>query len=310
MGKLADRPAIDIDNAVYIATDAAGTSGRRYRYDSANSKWIELDVLLYADKDGKIIGDLAGKADEAVHAETAATAAKANTAQQAEIAVVAQRLQTPVKINGVDFDGTRSINTGAGGDGASSSDAYQNLLWRTAQNEREIANIELAFEDANIFPDYNNLLVENFANGAAETDRLTVAVTSIAAGDNSLDVVDLSQLKVGKIYTLTDGSQQEYVQIKSMVKSGTTYRVMLENNTTNTYSSLPALYRTTASITENGAEGTGSSRIYQYATDTIWKGVNASTEVDIPLNTTTDNAAAFTITGDIAFTASGEITLT
>lgn len=308
IGKLADRPAAEVDNAVYVATDATATSGRRYRYDSALQVWKEFDVVLYADENGKIIGNLKGNADTASHADTAAEAAYAATAQQAEVSVTTERLKTPVMINGIRFDGSQSINIGIGGSG-SDVDAYQQLLWRTAQNEREISNIELSLADENIFPDYNNLLVENFAGGAEETDKLTIAVTSIAAGDNSLDVSDLSQLRQGMILTLTDGAQQEYVQIANLIKSGSTKRVMLVSNTTNTYSSLPALYRTTASIKADGAEGTGTSRFYKHQSSTVWQGVNASAEVGIPLNTATNNQSAFTISGDIAFTAAREITL-
>ena len=309
IGLLANRPATEVDNAVYVATDGAATSGRRYRYDAALQVWKELDMVLYADEDGKIIGNLKGNADTATHADTSAQAAYAATAQQAEVSVTTERLKTPVKINGISFDGSQSINIGIGGSDPGTTDAYQQLLWRTAQNEREISNIELALADEGIFPDYNNLLVENFKNGADETDQLAVAVTSIAAGDNSIDVSDISQLKQGMILTLSDGAQQEYVQIANLIKSGLVRRVMLVSNTVNTYASLPALYRTTASVTAEGAEGTGTSRFYKHQSSTVWQGVKASTEVDIPLVTTTDNQSAFTISGDIGFTAAGEITL-
>ncbi|MGL6015887.1 MAG: hypothetical protein ACRCZU_07340, partial [Selenomonadaceae bacterium] len=117
IGKLADRPAAEVDNAVYVATDATATSGRRYRYDAALQQWKEFDVVLYADENGKIIGNLKGNADTATHAETAAEAAYAATAQQAEVSVTPERLKTPVNINGIPFDGSQSISIGIGGSG-------------------------------------------------------------------------------------------------------------------------------------------------------------------------------------------------
>ena len=309
IGLLANRPATEVDNAVYVATDGATTSGRRYRYDAALQVWKELDMVLYADEDGKIIGNLKGNADTATHADTSAQASYAATAQQAEVSVTTERLKTPVKINGISFDGSQSINIGIGGSDPGTTDAYQQLLWRTAQNEREISNIELALADENIFPDYNNLLVENFQNGADETDQLTVAVTSIAAGDNSIDVSDISQLKQGMILTLSDGAQQEYVQIANLIKSGLVRRVMLASNTVNTYASLPALYRTTASITAGGAEGTGTSRFYKHQSSTLWQGLSAITPRSILLNTTQSNASAFTTTSSIQYTVDGMVTL-
>ncbi|MGL6014991.1 MAG: hypothetical protein ACRCZU_02690, partial [Selenomonadaceae bacterium] len=203
---------------------------------------------------------------------------------------------------------SKSINIGIGGSGGD-VDAYQQLLWRTAQNEREISNIELSLADENIFPDYNNLLVENFANGAEETDQLTVAVTSIAAGDNSLDVADLSKLKHGMILTLSDGAQQEYVQVASLIKSGSTKRVMLVSNTANTYASLPALYRTTASIKSDGAEGTGTSRFYKHQSGTIWSGITASAPSTVQLDTSQSNSTSFSLTSSIQFTSDSLITL-
>lgn len=315
IGLLANRPTTEVDNAVYMATnvtvgtDGKATSGRKYRYDATLQVWKELDMVLYADADGKIIGNLKGNADTASHAETAAQAAYAATAQQAEVSVTTERLKTPVKINGISFDGSQSINIGIGGSDPGTTDAYQQLLWRTAQNEREISNVELALADDSIFPDYNNLLVENFKSGAVETDLLTIAVTSIAAGDNSLDVADLSQIRQGMILTLTDGAQQEYVQIASLIKSGSINRVMLVSNTANTYASLPALYRTTASIKSDGAEGTGTSRFYKHQSGTVWSGITASKPSTVQLDTSQSNSTSFSLTSSIQFTSDSLITL-
>lgn len=307
-GLLADRPAAEIDGSVFVAMDEK----KCYRYNSATQHWDYFDTLITRQDDGKIHveeADHAAKADAADHAEAATNAGYAASTQRAEIATAAERLAVPVDINGIPFDGTHSISIGVAGNSNSDVSAYQQLLWRTAQNEREISNVELALADENIFPDYNNLLIENFKNGSAETDLLTVAVTSIAAGDNSLDVDDLSQLRQGMILTLTDGTQQEYVQIAGLIKNGSIKRVILVSNTANTYASLPALYRTTASIKPDGAEGTGTSRFYKHQSGTIWSGITASAPSTVQLDTSQSKSTSFSLTSSIQFTSDSLITL-
>lgn len=304
-GLIASRPAEEVDGAVYVATDEK----KRYRWNATTKAWDYIDTLITRQSDGKIHVEEADHATKADHAEAATNAGYAASTQRAEIATAAERLAVPVDINGIPFDGTRSISIGVAGNSDSDVSAYQQLLWRTAQNEREISNVELALADENIFPDYNNLLIENFKNGSAETDLLTVAVTSIAAGDNSLDVDDLSQLRQGMILTLTDGAQQEYVQIAGLIKNGSIKRVILVSNTANTYASLPALYRTTASIKPDGAEGTGTSRFYKHQSGTIWSGITASTPSTVQLDTSQSNSTSFSLTSSIQFTSDNLITL-
>ena len=165
------------------------------------------------DDNGKLPADITGSA---VHATNAESAKHASTADEVEHSDTAGKLAIPIKINGVPFDGSRSINIGIAGDGQEAISGYQSLLWRTAQNEREISNITLALEDMQIYPDYNNLLAENFTGSLGDVDMTTVSVTSCAAGDDSIDVVSLYDLRIGKIYTIADGTRQEYVKIKSL----------------------------------------------------------------------------------------------
>lgn len=246
-------------------------------------------------------------ADEADHAKNAENAKYAITANEADVSKETVKLSVPVKINGIPFDGTRSITIGLVGGDQEAVNGYQQLLWRVAQNERELSNISLALEDMNIFPDYNNLLVENFTEGLDDVDMTIIVVTSVAAADNSLDVNDLTSIKVGNIYALTDGNKQEYVQVKAIIKNGSTKRVVLEEPLQNEYNpNSAALYRTTAAISEQSAIGTGTNQSYAWLPTTIWKGANASTEIILPISGDKDD---FFIDGDIGFTADGAVTL-
>ena len=326
MGLESERPETEEVNAIYIAHDTK----KKYRYDNG---WNLMNVvipedivtvaapnkLLRLDDNGKLPTDITGSsphaeeadhafhADEAVHATNAESAKHASSADEVEHSTTTGKLAIPVKINGVPFDGSRSINIGIAGEGQEAINGYQSLLWRTAQNEREISNITLALEDMQIYPDYNNLLAENFTSSLDDVDMTTVSVTSCAAGDDSINVANLAGLRIGSTYTIADGSKQEYVQIKSVVKNETTLRVIFNNQLQNTYSiNSTFLYRTTATISNNQAIGTGNSKNYSWYPNEIWQGVNASTEVILSLSNKVDD---YIVDGDIGFTTDGAFTL-
>lgn len=295
-------------NDVYLQLPTAEADGWVYRYSNERGTWVKLYPLLRKSEVGKIVGDLAGKADEAAHADAAAVAARATQAKEAELAQRATRLATPVRINGIEFDGSRSINISAEGEGTS-PEGFSQLLQRMNQNERELSNIELKLADEGIYPDYNNLLAENFKNGAEELDETAVKVTSLAAGDDSMDVEGLSQLKVGNVYTLTDGDQQEQVRIKAMARKGTTNRVVLAEKTKKVYEGTPMLVRTTARKSAEYLEASASLRSIDCTPLTVWMGQSAHSEGELPVATGIGNSADFTQSGDTGFTKDGLLTI-
>lgn len=304
-GLIASRPAEEVDGAVYVATDEK----KCYRYNSATQHWDYFDTLITRQDDGKLHVEEADHATNADHATAATNAAYAETVGNAEYSDTTGKLKTPISINGISFDGSHDIRipTGTGGDADVS--AYESLLWRTNQLEDEISNLELAQEDANIFPDYNNLLVENFKS-TADIDQTAVLVTSSAAGDDSLNVASLSSLRAGAIYMLTDGTLSEYVTVKGLVKNGTTYRVVLTAVIKNVYKDSTAyLYRTTSKVSNGKATGSGVTSSVSYAPTLVWSGEGTSTPVSTKLNTTTDNAASFTSDSGVVYTSDGLVTI-
>ena len=294
LGKLEERPeTFELDGAIFVALDDM----KIYQYNLSEGKWKYIDTVILKDDTGKIIGDLKGTADHALAADNANYSA---TAAEAETSKETLRLRTPVKINGVAFDGTQSINIGIGGTDGESVDSYQQLLWQTDRNSRDIASIALSLEDADIYPDYNSLLVENFANDN-DIDKNKINVLAIASGDDSVEVDNVDNVIKGETYTLSDGSfSQEEKQVKDVVKSSTTNRVVFTEPIANIYDPKTTfLYRTTAFITDNKASGTGSNKLINWTPSLVWKGISGTQETTVMLDTSLANTSNFNITGDI-----------
>ena len=311
-GLIASRPAEEVDGAVYVATD----ENKRYRWNGTAKSWDYIDTLVLKNSDGEIVGSISGnaktadlalkanKATEAEHAAAATNAGYAETVGTAEYSVETGKLKTAVSINGIPFDGSQSIRIPTTGS-TEDETAYESLLWRTEQTERELSNIELAIEDSNIYPDYNNLLVENFKS-TSDVDQTAVLVTSSAAGDSSINVSSLSQLKTGNLYMLTDGTQSEYVTVAGLIKNGTTYRVTLTANITNVYKDNTAyLYRTTSKVGNGKASGSGVTSNVSFNPSLVWTGEGSSVASTASLNTTLGNAGSYASTSGVTYTDGG-----
>ena len=175
---------------------------------------------------------------------------------------------------------------------------------RVRQLERENANLALRLEAEGMMPDCNMLLAENFKNPDS-VDKFEVNVTSCAAGDDSIDVLSNYGFIVGSWYWITDGVHAEYVQVKSVIKNGSVYRVILTKPLTETYQiEQTKIYRTTAWISEQGiVHGSGDVLGVTYTPTITWRGTSEGGVADSneQLLTSQDNADNFTIKGLIAF---------
>lgn len=211
----------------------------------------------------------------------------------------------PKTINPMGFDAFKAKVLG--GDGADISI----MRGRIDQAEREMANMALRLEAEGIYPDYNTLLAEDFKIPDL-VDQFSCDITSIVAGDDSIDVSTLRGIVPGAYYTISDGVGQERCQVKSVVKNGSTYRLIMVSVIQNTYlQGQTTMYRTTAQIQSSvgQAEGSGDRRTALWQPALVFSGTNANTSMTIPLVTTAANAGAFTTIGDIAYTADGAVTL-
>ena len=183
---------------------------------------------------------------------------------------------------------------------------------RVRQLERENANLALRLEAEDMIPDCNMLLAENFKNPDS-VDRFEVNVTSCAAGDDSIDVLSNYGFIVGSWYWITDGVHAEYVQVKSVIKNGSVYRVILTKPLTETYQiEQTKIYRTTAWISEQGiVHGSGDVLGVTYTPTITWRGTSEGGVADSneQLLTSQDNADNFSSKGHIAFNGSDLATL-
>lgn len=183
------------------------------------------------------------------------------------------------------------------------------LKGRLTQLEREQANISLALTAQQIYPDYNMLLSEDFIV-PDKIDTFACKVLSVVAGDNGIDVETLSGIVPGAWYTITDGVNQEYFQIQSCIKNGSVFRILANKNLSNTYKIDETLIlRSTAEIGAGVVYGSGDKKGFNWSPSLIWQGVESNVATTIKLETTQEKADEFIISGEIAFTGSGFITL-
>lgn len=182
---------------------------------------------------------------------------------------------------------------------------------RVRQLERENANLALRLEAEGMMPDCNMLLAENFENPDS-IDQFEVKVTSCAAGDDSIDVESNYGFIIGSWYWITDGVHAEYVQVKSVIKNGSVYRVILTKVLKETYDiPVAKIYRTTAWITEQGTVyGSGDVLGTVYKPETVWRGTTAggTAESNEELLTGEEYKDNFEVDGTV-FNEAGLVTL-
>lgn len=164
--------------------------------------------------------------------------------------------------------------------------------------ERLMANAYLALEMSKIDPDgYDNMLIETFDGSAEEIDQITVNVTSVVSGDDSIDVEDSRGLIIGAHYQLTDGERLEEVQIKSIAVSGKINRVKLEAPVKNQYNEGRAqIYRSSTAIYNGRAYGGGNVKVDEL-TDCVSAFSGSNTKVEITKSIDFTDPSAFTIKG-------------
>jgi hypothetical protein len=177
---------------------------------------------------------------------------------------------------------------------------------RLERAEDNIGEIILVLDAKSIYPEYSHYLLENF-NPPDQIDTYSCQVLSVVAGDDSLDCNPVAGMIPGSYYTITDGINFELVQVKSVSLENGIQRVILTAPIDKTYKlGSCQLYRTSATIQDGKVYGPTTARTQSWSTSTEWKGQDANAEFDIPLDVALNTVQ---ITGDIAVTAEGLITL-
>lgn len=182
---------------------------------------------------------------------------------------------------------------------------FQNLNSRLEIIEDAMSQVLLKMEDADMYPDYMNFIVENF-NNTNQIDTLKTRVTGIVTGDDSIDVESARDLLPLSWYMISDGVNSELVQIKSINRENGTNRVILMNDVENSYRlATTQLYRTSALIKSGYATGSGTVRVTNWTPYINWQGRNGNEAFSVNAEATTANFMNFDFSGDTNFTSSG-----
>ena len=173
------------------------------------------------------------------------------------------------------------------------------LQARVRQLERENANLALKMEAENKMPDCNMLLAENFDGTIDDTNRTKIKVKSAVSGDDSVDVESVYNLRIGDWIWVSDGLHSEYRQIKSTIKNGGVYRIILTSVLAETYVLDDTyIYFTTCDIDNGICMGSTDILSKKYTGET-WGGSRkgGTAESNVKLDTSLGNADNFDVDG-------------
>lgn len=175
--------------------------------------------------------------------------------------------------------------------------------------EDALSQVLMSIELENLYPDYTHFIPEDFLN-TSELDLYSCKITSIVAGDDSIDCEPLDGILPGSFYMLTDGINQELAQVASASIENNIQRVILSAPVENTYIlNSCMLYRTSANILSGMATGAGLRKTLTWPASITWKGTSANASYTINLDTSINNADSFEIDGSGVFTSDGRASL-
>lgn len=259
--------------------------------DSAKSVTINIDnSLLFA-----TIEDLNAHKDAADHPYFGPTATTGTTLLTAD--------DTGNKLHRISLDDTRTLILG------DSAATIPVLRRRVSQLEIDQANMALKMQAETDLPDLPLLLAEDFTN-PDKIDTYSVKVNSAVAGDNGIDIQTDYGVITGAWYWISDGINQEYIQIKSVIKNGSVYRVLAVDNIQHTYTiANTSMYRTTALLLNGVATGAGDRKGQTWSPSLKFVGEKAAQAATVDIETSESKKDEYTIDGDYMFTAANEASL-
>ena len=181
---------------------------------------------------------------------------------------------------------------------------------RLTQTEVNISNLYMQLNaEKELGLHANLMLIEDFADNSC-CDMYECNVITAVAGINNIQLESDKNILAGSWYTITDGAQSEYVQVRSVVRNGAAYVAILENQLSRTYDlSRTKFIRSSVLITGNAAQGAGDTRGISLTFSDVWKGTGGNIASTLHLETTQKNSVNFTVEGDGAFTSTGYFTI-
>lgn len=184
--------------------------------------------------------------------------------------------------------------------GSNSNPAVDNRL---NQVEADVSNLYLQLKAQTDLGLETNLRMIEDLKSLDCVDTFKARVTNAAASSVTLDNID--GLRAGSYYTITDGVNNEVVQVKAVASNGA---VTLEDALQNNYGSA-MIYRSTANIQNGKASGAATTQERVFEFNESFGGLSAAQPDIHDLGTNQGNVDAFELSGDWAFTADGFFTL-
>lgn len=180
---------------------------------------------------------------------------------------------------------------------------------RIERLEDAINQTMLQLEILSAYPGYSHYSAEDFRN-TNQIDLFSASVTSIIAGDDSIDVSPIDGMIPGSIYTLSDGLHSESVQVESINLENGIQRVILTEPVKNTYIlDNTKIYRTSARIEDNSAIGPDARIKLIWEPDFEWRGTGAEESFTVEVNTGLNNSETFSLQNGAVINSSGLISL-
>lgn len=200
---------------------------------------------------------------------------------------------------------TETVSLPETGGGASSADSGQ-----VKALEQNLSNLAFCLAVQGMYPDFNALTYGVFGIGDDGIDRFAAQALSEMDENNSIEVSSITGIVPGGTYYITDGVNQEEIQIAGCSKENGTFRITCAQALSNEYvGESTYIYRTTANISEGMAVAGGSIEVESWKPSIAWRGLSSNEDVMTVLDTSVNNIANFTLAGNAAFDSDGMMTL-
>ncbi|MDR1979787.1 MAG: hypothetical protein LBQ42_13710 [Synergistaceae bacterium] len=238
--------------------------------------------------------------------------------------------QIPVKVGPDDFDvawqdTSRSSPPSGGLTGqvlAKASMADYDYIWQSAGGSdidviqkdivslyETVGNIIMSLEALELYPDYSNMLVEDFKDRIT-LDRFSASVSQATSGTTFLVISPTAGIIPNTNYHISDNLNEEDVIIIGINNTNGNYRLALAAPLIHSYQTPGALLtRMDAQVQDGQVAGPSRDMTATWNPSITWRGTIADAAYDVAPVVTVDNTQNYSTVGDIAIGANGLVTL-
>jgi hypothetical protein len=172
-----------------------------------------------------------------------------------------------------------------------------------------VGEILMALETLSLYPEYQNLLIEDFKERIT-LDPFQASVLQATAGTTFLIVSPTLGIVPNTHYHLSDNVNEEDVMVSGVNNTNGNYRLALASPLIHTYRTPGAvLTRMNAHIQDGRALGSARDSAVTWSPNMTWTGTVANTLYTVVPVITVGNTQNYSINGDIAIEENGLVTL-